>query len=360
MRDPADAEALLSLAARRRGEEAAHHLLRVAAGLESLVLGDSQVLSQVRTAYRNADRSGALGPVLHRLFDQALHAAKRVQHETTLVGGRQSVGAEAASVAARRLAPLARRRCVVAGCGKTGERAARQLVKLGAVDVVLINRTPARAADLAAQIWGRAAPMESLHREAALADVVVVATGADRPTLHHDSLAFCREQTRTADQPLLILDLAVPRNVDPAIGTLPGVSLIDLDALHPPVASAEAVRRAAVPRAEAIATEETAAFMLWLSTAPARDALKPLRLVLQDLCRREVAYAAGQSPEIQSAADRAADRIVSKLLARPMIAMRHASQRGESVDDLAAAMRRLFGGTPLDGDSNLVSEVEGR
>lgn len=345
MRDPTDARELLHLGIRRRGEEVARHLLRVSSGLDSQILGDAQILGQVRQAYREADQGGVIGPVLHRLFDRALHTGKRIQHETSLVGGRQSVGAEAAAVIARELTPLARRRCVVVGCGKTGERAARQLVRHGAADIVLINRTAARAHDLAAQIWGRASTYDAVHREAAEAHAIVVATGADHHVLRADALGFCREQAGTAGQPLLILDLGMPRNVDPGVRELEGVQLVDLDSLHPQLASAEALRKAAVPRADGIVEEEVAEFMVWLDTAPARDVIRPLREVLAELCRREVAYAAGDD-----AANRAADRIVAKLLARPMMAIRTASMRGERVEELTEAMRTLFGVTPDDGD----------
>lgn len=343
----AGARQLLRVAVRRRGREVVGHLFRIAAGLESQVLGDSQVLGQVRAAYRLATEHGTLGPTLHRLFDRALRTGKRVHHETGLTAGRVSVGAEAAHLAARRLAPLALRRCLVVGCGKTGERAARQLVKLGAADIVLINRTPSRALALAKDIWGRAAPMDSLHRQAAEADLVIVATGADRPILRADALAFCREQARTRDQPLLLIDLSVPRNIDPEVTDLAQVTLVDMDALHPPLEAAAAAREASVPGAEAVVASEIDEFAVWLDTAPGRSALQPLREILQDLCYREVAFAAGKT-----AADQAADRIVAKLLARPMIALRAASKRGEPMDDLVDAMRRLFGPPDQPGNQN--------
>ncbi len=331
---------LEELVLRRSGEEAASHLIRVASGLESQILGDVQILGQVRRAYQQAVEAGAVGTGLHRLFSVALHAAKRVQHETGLAGGRHSVGAEAAALAARRQGPLMKRRCVIIGCGKTGERAARQLVKLGAADIVLMNRSPDRAEALAKDLWGRAAPFDRLHRELARADVAIIATSADRPPVRAASLRFCRESAGTQDRPLVLIDLSVPRNVEPEVAGLPGVELLDMDALHPPLAQAEALRRAAVPQAEAIVTEELAAFMVWVRAEAAREALRPLREALNEVCRRELAFAGAKAG---ADLDRAAERIVAKLMARPMTILRTATARGESVDLVSDTFRTLFG-----------------
>lgn len=345
----ARADELIEVATHRSGAPAAEHLMRVAAGLESMILGDNQILGQVRSAYRRAAAAGATGPVLHRLFDAAMRVGKRVQHETSLVGGRSSVGAEAAHLAHRRLGPLARRRCVVIGCGKTGVRAARQLVKLGAVDVVLINRSPTKAQELAKDLWGRAAPFAALHRELAVADVGIIATSADLPPVRAASLKFCREMAQTGERELLLVDISMPRNVDPDVVGLAGVSLVDLDTLAPPVQAAEAVRAAAVPQAESIVSEESTDFAVWLDEAAAREAIGPLRELLGDLCRREVAFAAGDD-----VAARTADRIVAKLLAQPMTAIRVAQRRGESLEQYTEALRRLF--TRPDG--TLVESIE--
>lgn len=337
MGDDSSASDLIATATHRQGADVSLHLCRVAAGLESQVLGDAQILGQVRRAYRRATEAGVVGAHLHRLFDAALRAGKRVQRETSLVGGKNSIGAMAASVAARRLGPLVRRRCVVLGCGKTGARAARALVKLGAADVVLINRTPQRAHDLAEEVWGRAAPFDALHREIAQADVAIVATGAERPPVRASSLRFCREMAGTQDHELLILDLSLPRNVEPEVVGLPGVSLVDLDHLNPPLAAAEQARRDAVPAAERIVEQELCEFDAWLRQEPAREAIRPLCEALVEVCRREVGHAAGAD-----IAERAAERIVAKLMARPMLVLRHAHERGHSTEALTAALQSLF------------------
>lgn len=327
---------LLRAAAVRSGPDAVRHLLRVASGLESQVLGDAQILGQVRRAYRAAADAGAAGAVLHRLFETALRTGKRVAAETGLAAARSSVGTEAAVVAARRLGSLAGRRCVVVGCGKTGEQAARRLAKLGAGEVVVVNRSPERAHALAAEVGGRAAPWETLHQELARADVGVAATGAEVPPVRAASLAHCR-RAAGAEAPLLLLDIAMPRNVEPEAAGLAGVSLLDLDALRVPLATAEETRRAAVPAAERIVDDEAARFAAWHRETAARRAVEPLRAALAEVCRRELAHAAAPA-----SAARAAERIVAKLLARPMSALRAATARGGEVDEAEALLRALF------------------
>lgn len=351
MGDDAAARDLLAAARRRTGDEAVRHLLRVAAGVESLVLGDAQLLGQLRDAHLHAGAAHAAGSVLHRLFERALHVGKRVRAETAVCSGRHSVGAEAANVAARRFGSLAHARVAVVGCGKTGERAARQLAKLGAHDLVLLNRTPGRAERLATALGGRAAPFASLHAELAMADVAVVATAASGPVVLAGPLGAARERCATTSLPLLLLDLAMPRNVAPALASAPAVTVVDLDALRPAVDAGERERIAAVPHAERIVEEEGAEFSDWVREAAAREAIRPLCAAVEAVCRREVAYAMRATPAAAARraatgdaalAARTAQRVAAKLLARPMAELREAAARGERVDDLAAVLARLF------------------
>lgn len=345
MRTRAHGDQLLRTATRRYGEDAARHVVRVASGLESAVLGDGQILGQLRAAYKRAVESGMTGPVLHRLFETALRAGKRVQTETSLLSGRHSIGAEAAAIAHQRFGSLTNTRCLVVGCGKTGERTARQLVKLGARDVVLMNRSLPRAQLLGEALDARVALYDTMHVEAAMADVVIVATSSEVPVLHADVLRSTREATGTATFPLLLMDLSMPRNIDPAVLQLPGVALVDLDTLHTPVLAAEEQRRSAVPDAERVCDQELQDFLDWVATMPARDAIKPLADALAEVARREVAFAAGDD----AVAERTATRIVAKLLARPMAALRRAAQRGEPIDAHTMMLLEMFAPTrPMD------------
>ncbi|MEO7996146.1 MAG: glutamyl-tRNA reductase [Gemmatimonadaceae bacterium] len=332
-----DAQALLDVAVPRTELTAARHAIRVAAGLESQVLGDGQILGQFRVAYGEASAANATGPVLHRLFETALRTGKRVQTSTLLGSGKNSVGAQAAALALRRFGALTHTRIVVVGCGKTGERVARQLAKFGARDLVFINRTQARAENLAEMLSGRAAPMESVHAEIAMADIAVVATGAITPIIGAKRLAHARANCATDRYPLLLVDLSMPRNIEVGSAELASVTLVDLDALRPQVSATEQTRRSAIPAAEAIVETELQDFAEWLSAATAREAIRPLREALADVCRRELAHAAGDE-----VAERLSKRIVAKLMARPMSAVRVAMARGEPVSELTRTMSALF------------------
>lgn len=340
-----DAQALLDVAVARTEITAARHAIRVAAGLESQVLGDGQILGQFRVAYGEASAANATGPVLHRLFETALRAGKRVQTSTLLGSGKNSVGAQAAALALRRFGTLTHTRIVVVGCGKTGERVARQLAKFGARDLVFINRSPARAEVLAEALSGRAAPMESLHTEIAMADIAVVATGAVTPIVNTKQLAFARSNCATSPYPLLLVDLSMPRNIEVGVAELSSVTLVDLDALRPQVSATENTRRSAIPAAEAIVETEVQDFAEWMSAATAREAIRPLREALADVCRRELAHAAGEEM-----AERLSKRIVAKMMARPMSAVRGAMARGEPVNELTRTMSTLFSMPMHDAD----------
>lgn len=342
-----DTRGLLQIAKRRVGLDVARHLLRVASGLESQVIGDGQILGQVRASYKYAQASRGLGPVLHRLFETALRTGKRVSAETSLSAGRNSIGAEAAAMALHRFGSLEHTRVVVAGAGKTAERTVRQLHKLGARDIVIVNRTPERAQALAKAVGGRAAPMDALHLELAMADVGVAATGSEVPIIRADALRQTRDNCGTTGYALFLVDLSVPRNIEPACARLSGATLVDLDALHIPIMAAEEMRRSSIPSAGRIAEEELRAFAEWASAAGARAAIRPLHDALVEIARREVAFAAGDD-----LAARTAERIAAKILARPMAALRSALARGDGVDEVSAALDALFddgarAGTPV-------------
>jgi len=333
---PREAESLLAHATLRREDEVVRHLLRVAAGLESQILGDMHILGQLRRAFREAIEARVVGSTLHRLFETALRVGKQVKRETGLTAARNGVGSEAARRAAAHFGNLAGRPCVVVGCGKSGTHAARSLAELGARDLTLVNRTVPRAEKLAGELGrGRAMGLDGLPDALVRAEVLVVATGARTPILTRAELAAARCH---ALAPLLVLDVSVPRNVEPAVGALPAVELVDLDALHPEAARVEKTRAAAVPEAEVRVERGVEEYLRWQELEGARLALRPLREVLADACRREVAHLAGESP----LAERAAERIVARVMAHPMAALRAASARGEPVEEAADALGVLF------------------
>ncbi len=353
-RDGPEADHLRAVARARGPGESARHLFRVAAGLESQILGDIHILGQLRRDYRDAVEAGRVGSHLHRLFESALRVGKQVKRETQLLARRNGVGSEAARKATERLGRLAGRTCVIVGCGKSGSHAARCLSQLGATDIVLVNRTVERAEKLARDL-GNARPegLEALPRLLAESHLVVVATGAPEPVLTAALLEGVRRPggKTLCDRPLLVIDVSVPRNVEASVGRMPQVELVDLDSLHPETAELQKSRMAAVPEAEGLVEEGVGEFVHWLELAEARRALRPLHAALSEICRREVSHLAGESP----LATRTADRIVASLMAHPMTALRAASKRGEPVEDAIGALGALFAGPRAGGERSTPS-----
>lgn len=347
-RDDAATSELLDLARRRSGRDAGRHLLRVAGGLESQILGDIHILGQLRKCFRLASDQGGLGSHLQRLFEAAFRAGKSVRRETELMAGRRSVGSEAAARALRGVTP-ADVRVIVVGCGKVGAHAARSLADHGVGELVLLNRSPERAHELASELGATAVSWDDRVAEIARSDVAIVATGAERPVIEVDGLADARASAGPVHRadPLLVIDLAMPRNVLEGSEQARGqVTLIDLDQLEPETASAERARQAAVPLAEALVEKELEAFFEWIAGEPAREALRPLREALTDICLKEIGYAADTAT-----AERTAGRIVAKLMAGPMTRLQEACADGRSVDDLTRAMSDLFPGSSPNPES---------
>jgi glutamyl-tRNA reductase len=346
--------ALEASASMRSGGTAARHLFRVAAGLESQILGDIHILGQLRRAFRDAIDAGSIGSYLHRLFETGLRVGKQVKRETCLHSSRNSVGSEAAYRAAARSGRLAARSCVVVGCGKSGTHAARALTMLGAKDLVVVNRTIERAEKLARETGARAAGIDALPGLLARADIVIVATSAQEPVVRAAWLEDGRHRRHGGD-PLLVIDVSVPRNVQTRVGALDGVELIDLDTLHPEAAEVERSRLEAIPKAEVVVERGLDEFVRWLDLEDARRALRPLHEALDEICLREVSHLAGPS----ASARRTADRIVARIMARPMAVLRAASERGEAIEGAADALRTLFAKLGLEGDLGLATRGSG-
>jgi glutamyl-tRNA reductase len=331
--DPCEASRFRAAATHRMGIDAVRHLLRVSSGLESQILGDIHIVGQVRSSYRQAAEYESLGSNLHRLVDAAIRSARSVKKETELMAGRSSVGSEAATAVISRAGGVEGRTFVVIGAGKIGSHAASSLVKRGAHDVVILNRSPERGERLAESIGGTAAAWDDFERVVRAADGIIVATGAPSPILGVADVG-----NRDATRELVIVDIAMPRNADPALKGVDGVKLVDLDQLHPEAASVARSRKAAVPAAEMIVDRYTREYMSWVAQSGAREALRPLREKLEEICRREIEYAAEHTD-----VEMAATRIVSKLMAQPMTVLR---EHGESTDVAAVrgALHMLFAG----------------
>ena len=300
-----------SLLARWDEGEVVTHLFRVVAGLDSLVPGESQILGQVREAYESARTRGATGTLLNRLFEDALRAGKRVRTEAKLHELPESVAASAVELGARELAGVEGRRALLFGAGKMSELAARDLRGRGA-EVVVASRTLESAQELAERVGGRAAAFDAVAVELPEADLVISATRCPYPILH-------AEAVRPREKPLVLVDVAVPRDLDPAIGELEGCTLFDIDALGEGLVG----REDEVREAESIVAEEAARFAEWRRSRDAADAIRDLRARAEEIRAEELARAGARlselSPRERETVETLTSQIVNKLLHAPTV-----------------------------------------
>jgi glutamyl-tRNA reductase len=259
-----------------RGDEVAHHLAATSAGMHSLVIGEAQIQGQVRQALEHAVAAGTAGPELRRLFEAALSAGRQVRSRTALARGVASVPHASIDFVRQRLGTLSRSTVLLIGAGTTGELAAKHLSKHGVRDLLVLGRDRARAARLAERYGGRAVTSDQLGEALARADVVITSTGAPHVIVHRDELEAALADRGVNSQPLLLIDLAVPRDVDPAVAGLAGVEVYTIDDLRPVVAGTLAQRSAELPAAYSIVRAEVARFTRWLSRREATASLRPL------------------------------------------------------------------------------------
>ena len=304
-------------------EAATVHLFRVAAGLDSLVPGESEILGQVRTAYER----GKVGPLLDRLFSHALHTGKKVRTDTAIAESPGTTSSAAAALAAQVFGDLEGSRIAIVGAGKIGSRAARRLTKRGASLSFVANRTEARARELAAELGGSTVPLERLVEALDDADIVVSSTSSPDFVLTSDKLA--RVLPARKGRPLLLIDLAVPRDLDPAINELPDCYLYDIDDLEAVVHETARGREAEFAKAEAIAVDEAERFREWLATRDIAPTIASIRERAEAIRRSELAKASGRlaglSERERNAVESLTSQIVNKLLHEPIVRLKEAA-----------------------------------
>ncbi len=339
-----DASLLTPVLAGDRDEAVVRHLFSVAAGLDSMVLGEPQIVAQVKQAWSLAQESRTSGPLTGEMFQAALRTAKRVATETAL--GRERLSIPSVAVADFASGVFERfddKRVLLIGAGKMAAETLRYLRVAGARDVLIVNRTAGRAGDLAARLGARAGRFENLSAELAAADLVVSTTGATAPVVSLE--LFAEVELRRAGRPLVVLDLAVPRDFDPRIGQRPGVWLYSVDDLAAACAANRKSRQRELPAALTIIDEETQRFMGDLhhrSTAPVIERLRAGwsetgDAELDRLFRRLPGLDDASRAEIRQSFDRYA----AKLLHPPLASLRSESRAG-SPHGLLDALKRLF------------------
>jgi glutamyl-tRNA reductase len=342
----------------RRGDAAVRHVFTVASALDSLVLGEAQILGQLKAAYSVATSAGTSGPLLGRCLERAFGVAKRVRTETAIARGAANVSTVAVDLAKRVFGNLEGKSVLVIGAGKMSTLAARHLYASGAKHIVVTNRSPDKAEALAAKIDGIAKPWADLERLLTEADVVISSTGAREPILTR--ALFKRVTKARRWRQLVVIDIAVPRDAEPAIGDFDGVYVFDIDDLEKVVAANLAERARAAEHAARIVDHEAGVFEHWMRTQGvvptiralrerfARVADAELQKTLDQMARRE------HTPVQQrDAIQRLVQLVVNKLLHQPTIALREAPPEEASLR--AELLCQLFDLSPIEsGDAGAV------
>jgi glutamyl-tRNA reductase len=320
---------------RLRDEAAALHLFRVAAGLDSMVPGEGEILGQVRSAHD----AGATGPILDRLFRDALHAGKKARTETAIGESPASVSSAAAALAEQVFGELAGRTVLVVGAGETGELALKSLVARGATIAFVANRTAQPAEELTSRFGGKPLGLEDVGGSLEHVDVVLSSTAAPGWTLSRGDVE--RVLHARKGRPLFLIDLAVPRDLDPAIHELDSCYLYDIDDLEAVVAETLAGRRREAERAETIVVGEADRFREWQASLDVVPAIASLRARAEEIRAAELARAKLSGAE-RRAAESVTAAVLNKLLHLPTIRMKQAAAAADGVI-YADAVRHLFG-----------------
>lgn len=340
-----------------RGIDVIRHIFRVASSLDSLVVGEPQILGQVKEAFDTANDAGTIGTLLNRCFSQAFSTAKRVRNETGIAEGTVSVSSIACELAQKIFGDLQGRRTLLLGAGEMGEAAARSLRKTG-TQLHVINRSDERAAALARTCDGRAVPYEKLTTELAEADVVIASTASPQFIL---TPKLMKSVVRTRrHRPLFIIDIAVPRDVDPRVGSMDNVFVYDVDDLQQVAEENLAVRAREAALAERIIEEEVEAFISWrrsLELAPTIVALrKRFGEVADEELRRALPRLEGIGDSERSVLEAMSRSLVNKLLHQPMTELKAGAGQPDGAL-LIDAVRRLFG-LAEDSDDQRESQPE--
>ncbi len=331
-------------------QECATHLFRVASGLDSLVLGESQILGQVRHALHAARGQQAAGKVLTKLFEQAIAAGKRAQSETGLGRGGFSIGHAAVDLASRIFDDFGRARVLILGAGKMSEVTARHLVRNGVKFVVVANRTYDRALLMAERLGGTAIHFDEAFKTGLVqADIVISSTSAPHAILHRDLLQPMLRQRR--GRPLFLIDIALPRDIDPNVNDLDNVFLYNIDDLQTYVREYAQGRAREAGRAETLVAEEAAQFGAWLRALEATPAIHALRTHLEQIRQDYLAIFAPRFTELSDrdrqtveALSRALmDQVAREPIARLKEAARTGASDSDRPGDLIRAAHELFG-----------------
>lgn len=323
--------------------EAVRHLMNVAGGLDSLVLGEPQILGQVTRALELARGVGAAGPLLTRLFQAAIYAGKRVRTETAISRNAASVSSLAAGLCERSVSDLRTAQVVILGAGEMAELAVEALRKRGAQRLLVINRTLEHAHALADRWQADADTFENLGAALVRADILISSTGAPHTIIHPQSVAAAMQQR--LERALLLIDIAVPRDIDPDVAQIPNLRLYDIDNLNANLEQSLAERAAEVPLVEAILAEEEARFLDFLRSLDMLPLITDLRQQAESIRQAELEKTLRRLPDLTEAErariDALTQALVKKLLESPTNHLR-AEAASSRAPEIASLTRSLF------------------
>jgi glutamyl-tRNA reductase len=319
------------------GGDAAEHLFQVAGGLDSMVPGEAQILAQIRESYQHAREMGSTGTVSNRLFHEALEAGKRVRHETAIGRSNASVASVAAELVREQLGELDGSRVLIVGAGKVAELVAQNLLARGGVQLTVANHRPERAAALAERFDGEVAFFDDLRSAVAAADVVISSTL---------SAGIVVPAADVPPGPRVLIDLALPRDIDPAAGAIEGVTLVNLDDLEETVTRNIGIRRGEADHAYAIVAEQAGEFRRWLAALEVVPAITQLRALAEQIRVAELERMEGRwehlSPADRERLDQLTRSMLNKLLHGPTVRLKElAAEQSEPAP--AAVVSELFG-----------------
>jgi glutamyl-tRNA reductase len=339
--DPAPVESLLYTHVET---DAVRHVFRVAASLDSMMVGEPQILGQVKDAFALAQSCEAVGPVLHALFSRAFAVAKKVRTETEIARHAVSVSYAAVELARKIFAGLEGRGVLLVGAGKMSELAARHLVEHGAFPIYVANRTWSRAQELARALAGTAVPLADLETALAAVDIVITSTGAPEPIIQREAVQRVAHLRRA--RPLFFVDIAVPRDVEATVNTLDDVYVYDIDDLRSVVDANLRERAREAQRAEALVDREVAKFVARRGDVEVIPTIVSLRERLEAIrtaeVRRSLARLPDATPETREAMEALSTAIVNKILHAPITKLRESSRAGAG-RSWTALVQELFG-----------------
>jgi len=326
-----------------KGEEAVKHLFRVAASMDSMVLGEPQILGQVKEAYRQAADTKVTGLVLNKLLHRSFFIAKRVRTETKMANQAVSISFAAIELAKKIMGSLEDKRAILIGAGEMSELAAKHLVSQGVHEIWVTNRTYSRALEMAQELGGKAVSFEEFPKMLKDIDIVVSSTGSTRYIIHKDQLGTVIRARK--NKPMFFIDIAVPRDIDPSINEIDNIYVYDIDDLQGIVDSNKEERKKEMQKAEEIVQQGVELFKRWMGSLEVVPTILDLRQHLEKIRQQEMAKTLtllkNASEEERKALDLLTQSIINKILHHPISLLKHQESREQGKLYLALT-RKVF------------------